>query len=897
MVIKLELIEVLRAKSKDQKRYLLWEHTQDIIYQVKKLHEFIKTNENVIAYKEIKSDFFFEDLIKAAFIHDLGKINPYFQGLVFKYAEKKEKEWLSVKKFFKELTDQKVKDHEILSVIFSLIFLNNDERNQKIRTAILLHHYNDFYVKQEKNIRYIIDNYPEIEKFIEFIIKNNNQIKSLLIALIEKQKELLGEHISNALLNEIEPGFIRLTKLLQKIKRGYGLTTELKLYEIDNEKPDYSFFVFLGCLRRCDYGASGQINVEEISSIETVFQQLEVEISKAIKLITNKEKIWQKEIIAKIDHSKKNIVLVAPTGSGKTEFALLWAKKSGRKVIYTLPLRVALNDLFTRFQEFKIAKNGKKAEINYFDEKYLGILHSTSFMEYLDEEKEGKKIDINCKMLSAKLFSTPVLLTTPDQIFLTSLKYYGFDKVLSLYPTSTVIIDEIQAYNPEMAAIIIKTLEIINKLSGKILIITATFPPYFRKFLFKNKGNTQEINLDFTLIDLKEDISDKKSIKNFSLRRHKIQLIDDLLFNYDSKDNNPSYFVSKDSFRKLNKILTTNPDKNVLIIVNNVGKAISLYETFKNHKIYAELLHSRIIEKEKSKRISKIKNNLKNRKHLILISTQMVEASVDVDFDILITEISPVDSQIQRWGRIYRNRESDYKESTPNVYIYTGIDKGTKAIYQPEIMLNKTIEVLEKYEKKGILNYENEREIIEQVFKAKINGRTLREYYEEKIEETLEWLKYFSAEKKSQAQTVFRRMAGIQVLIPDVMKEFGDDEIEKALGALIADRTNKDNWVLPFESKNESTNSIAKIIKKKTQIETSKWTILKKLYSYSFHVPIYAFGKNFKTYVFLEREMFKGFYVLKQLPHSSLKKIKELGINKLENLNMDKLEIEEENII
>jgi len=79
---------------------------------------------------------------------------------------------------------------------------------------------------------------------------------------------------------------------------------------------------------------------------------------------------------------------------------------------------------------------------------------------------------------------------------------------------------------------------------------------------------------------------------------------------------------------------------------------------------------------------------------LILVATQIVEASVDVDFDILITEISPIDSQIQRWGRVWRNREEDYK-GEPNVYIFIEIEKdlGTKAIYDKKSLL-KTIGIL-----------------------------------------------------------------------------------------------------------------------------------------------------------------------------------------------------------
>ena len=85
-------------------------------------------------------------------------------------------------------------------------------------------------------------------------------------------------------------------------------------------------------------------------------------------------------------------------------------------------------------------------------------------------------------LTSARMLSSPVLLTTPDQTLLTSLNYFGSDKVISTYPFSSVVIDEIQTYDEEMAAIIIKTLGIINNLKGNVLVMTATLPPYFTSF-------------------------------------------------------------------------------------------------------------------------------------------------------------------------------------------------------------------------------------------------------------------------------------------------------------------------------------------------------------------------------------------------------------------------------
>ena len=358
-------------------------------------------------------------------------------------------------------------------------------------------------------------------------------------------------------------------------------------------------------------------------------------------------------------------------------------------------------------------------------------------------------------------------------------------------------------------------------------------------------------------------------------------MIDNSLFSYE-KTLNPK----KEGFEKLKKIIENNTSKNIMIIVNNVGKAIEIYKLltryYKNsknkedkkwkeiEKIFGdlefgtvELLHSRIIEKEKAERIKRIKKKIEEIKNkrdksekiepkdrIVLVATQIVEASVDVDFDVLITEISPIDSQIQRWGRIWRNTNNEnYNENKkgkiiPNIYIFTRIenDKGTLAIYRPKKLLEKTIEALKEIKNPEPLTYEEERELINKVFEKTIyNGQTLKDFYKDKIYQTLEWLNFYSAEKRSEAQRIFRNIAGIQVFVPDIPGE--DDEIYNALCKILK---NQKNWELPLIS--EERDSIVNLVKNeirdeslKQNEEKLKWKILETLYNYSFNLPIYWF--------------------------------------------------------
>jgi CRISPR-associated endonuclease/helicase Cas3 len=339
-----------------------------------------------------------------------------------------------------------------------------------------------------------------------------------------------------------------------------------------------------------------------------------------------------------------------------------------------------------------------------------------------------------------------------------------------------------------------------------------------------------------------------------------------------------------------------------MIIVNNVGKAIELYKKLEkeveNNSLY--LLHSRLIEKEKGKRIQTIKDKLDAQKKsgaendgIIVVATQVVEASVDVDFDILITETSPIDSQIQRWGRVYRNREKEYTEETPNVYIITNIDEGTRAIYDEKV-IEKTVEIL-KRNGGGLLDYQRERQLIDCVFKEKIDDLTLEEKYVEEIKKNLDWLNYYSVEKRSEAQRVFRKIAGLQVVIPLLMKD-SSDLVENELYAIITEK----------EKRELSWDEIVKEINGQGQ-NVEKWDLMKRLYENSVGLPMFAVGKN--EYIknkSLDGE-FKGFSILrdslfkergkekeeerKKRENEKKEEIVKYGINKLVELDIDEEEI------
>lgn len=815
----MELIDIIRAKSDDQPSYLLKDHLMETAARVDAFHNFYRENMENFSHR-IEGETF-EALAAAAIIHDLGKIDYNFQK---KLRGDEKSEWEVLEEFLSPLKELKRSPrHEIISIIWSTFLMGNDENDAVMRTAILLHHYNEYFIN-EKDLMELVFTYREaFETYLSFIIERRDELERFLEDILCYIEGSIQSELINSAVERIKTtmDFDKPEILLTKIREyDDDISDFAVLYEPEENSLD--FLVISGLLRKADYSASAGVDIEMFT--EEVFQDIEEKIKSRIG-----GEPWQIGFINDFGDSGK-LVLVAPTGSGKTEFSLLWASRQGRKFIYTLPLRVALNDIFMRLRDSD----------GYFHPDEIDILHSTAFIEYLREERRGRDTDLDGMLTSARLLASPVLLTTPDQVLITSLNYFGSDKVISAYPFSSIVIDEVQTYNEEMAAVIIKTLQMISELDGSILVMTATLPPYFRRFLDA---------MDFQVLDV-STIPGQHEIKNLDMRRHVLKLMDEPLFSDKLEVSG-----------ELDGLIEENAGKNILIVVNNVQKAVELYREYSDDP-HVYLIHSRLLEKEKSRRIREIKKKQGENKGLMVISTQIIEASVDLDFDVMITEISTIDSQIQRWGRIYRNRDRDYNSTEPNIIVFTGTDRRTSLIYDKKVV-DATRRVLRGYEGRA-LDYQMEKNMIEDVFREEFNGLSLKEVYEKRIDEILSDLDYFTVEKRTQAQRLFRNMAGYKVFIPDAVLLYSESEMELAFAELI-----KGDYRL--------WKDILAEIEERTGEKTTMWDLRRVLYEYSINVPVFYEEKS----DFWSRTTgeFKGFYIWGNIDHEEVELIGELGLD------------------
>lgn len=521
-------------------------------------------------------------------------------------------------------------------------------------------------------------------------------------------------HINKELLKQIIEEDIKPN--LEKIEKGLEIETaepktlylglvegQARIVEGDDLYKDYC--LMKGLLHRLDHCSSAKVKVEDETSDEVSDFVERFIKDKGFK--TNDLQTFAK------NNQDKNLMIIGSTGIGKTEGSLLWSKND--KTFFTLPLRISINAIYERILE----------NIGYM---HVGLLHSTA-TDYLEEKGDEQEL---AKIEQSKNLYEKITTCTIDQIFPFVFKYRGYEKIYATLSYSKVIIDEIQAYSPEIVAVILKGLQMINNLGGKFMTMTATLPRIYKEKL-------EDMGIEFEY---------QEFIKN--TQRHRIKLCD------------------KKIDEDLEEIYKKSQTKKVLIIVNTVNKAIALYDKLK--QIGADnisVLHSRFKQEDRSQKEKCIKE-FSNRKEErgIWITTQIVEASLDIDFDLLYTEMSTLDSLFQRLGRCYRSRV--YEEQEPNVCVYIQDTSGVGYIYDKEIY-EKSISLLEKYDGE-ILEEKIKIELVDKLYSKEMLEGT--EFYKnfKKSFLILDNIVDYDTSKK-EAQKILRNIDNIEVIPKSVYDE------------------------------------------------------------------------------------------------------------------------------
>ncbi|NKF06727.1 CRISPR-associated helicase Cas3' [Clostridium gasigenes] len=386
-----------------------------------------------------------------------------------------------------------------------------------------------------------------------------------------------------------------------------------------------------GFLHKCDYSSSGGIPIEHKSDFLKLGLENLLKKWKSKNLNSNWNELQQ---FCK-ENTEENILVVAQTGMGKTEGGLHWI--GDNKGFFILPLKTAINSIYKRVKEEILEDDNIESK--------LALLHSDA-LSYYNNDK-SKELDVMDYYNQSKQLSIPLNISTMDQLFDFVFKYQGYELKLTTLSYSKVVIDEIQMYGADLLAYLIHGIKVINKFGGKVAILTATLAPFIR-----DKLKSGENPIEFKE---KTFINDTK--------RHNVKV-------YDSEiDSETIYCKFEENKQK-------GVSNKILVVCNTVKKAQEIYKELEEIGVdNINILHSKFIKCERSEKETEILEfgKTENKGTGIWIATQIVEASLDIDFDYLFTELSDITGLFQRLGRCNRKGVKPTKE--PNCFVFLNINK------------------------------------------------------------------------------------------------------------------------------------------------------------------------------------------------------------------------------
>jgi CRISPR-associated helicase cas3 len=424
-------------------------------------------------------------------------------------------------------------------------------------------------------------------------------------------------------------------------------------------------------------------------------------------------------VLNNFDEDYKLFTLTAPTGYGKTLTALNFALKFNKsRIIYALPFTSIIDQTYDI-----IAKIYKNSDISVSKAHHKTTIDE----ENLTDEDRYSKI----KFLMES-FSGEINVTTLYQLIFALFGNKNKDNVkFNQLKNSVVIIDEAQAIPYNFRKDFILLCEIISQRLGTIFIFMSATMPVIKSENFKEISNLEYFSKQDRYVIKWLDISGEEDL--------------------------------------LEKICETASDKNTLVVVNTIKKAQELFVKLRE-KFNCFCLNGYMYDDHKHATIEAVKRAINTNKDdpltskILLISTQSIEAGVDLDFDVGFREVSPISSVIQTAGRVNRH----FGEIRGELYVFPEISKFTNLIYGDLQKVSKAI--LEIFKQREV----RESEILE-----------ISNLYFQKISDQLENLYIQSEIKKLEFENINQKI-----------EEIMDDNCKQTLMIEA-----KENFIKNFEAK------------------------------------------------------------------------------------------------
>lgn len=669
----------------------LLEHSDLVIKYFKKIHEdknleiiFDKLADKFWGENENIKKFWNEMIVNTIYMHDIGKLNINFQ----------------IDKMKNKIFDRK--------------HLYQSKRHSNLSARIYIDYFSNkvFKLYSEKKL----DNQTALKCFIFIILnsyiisRHHSSTKSLsedffneIIKDYEEYKELF-EEVNNYCpnLNFLIKESKNLFRILKQLKIGekeWNNSVEAKDWNsIDYyiyTKLLYSLLVSSDFYATSEYSSGKPIDnlnlLTNIDEYRSVFNS--TEIYKGIKLHQETGRYFKKDnincyrsemFIEAEQNLEKNIkenilFLEAPTGSGKTitsinlALKLLEKNRELNKIFYIFPFNTLVEQTNASLREIF---QGSSLEEN------ISVINSiTPIKEVEKEEEYGKdQIDYERSLLNRQFIHSPIILTTHVHFFE---NLFGIDRESSFalphLANSVVIMDEIQSYkNKIWKEIIIFLREYAEILNIKIIIMSATLP---NLSLLSNSK-----------VQIPSLITNKEKYYKNPIFKDRVSLD----FSFLEKE-----YEKEELFEQIEKtILEKYKNKKVVVEFIKKSSAFDFYKRLieRNEKFKEDifLITGDDNKAERKKIIKEAKN--KERKSMLLVGTQVIEAGVDIDMDIGFKNISILDADEQFLGRINRS----CKKKNCKVCFFK-LDEGN-LIYKSDVRIRKEFTLLNKEMREVLLN-------------------------------------------------------------------------------------------------------------------------------------------------------------------------------------------------
>jgi len=590
--------------------------------------------------------------LKAIYWHDIGKINENFQ--VDKMSNDK----------FKNVENGISSKHSILSAYLYLLscfdYINENYQNSKDRVELISisiylsltlwrHHTGLFsswkeFLNGSEGVKICNNLYAYTSKLNMNIDKKMHQVLIGHLKNIEFKKNENYYFLSKSLFSLLiisdyyaTAQFMNYGNKKELVYKDFGLIDDKfrdKIYKefyidkfetIDGEKKQKTFNQALKNKKNEDF-KSFKILEEETPSRENLNE------------LRNKLFVELKENLRK-NITKNLFYIEAPTGAGKTNLSVMSAveilkeDKSIKKIFYVFPFTTLITQTYDSIKNVLNLNNSEIVQ-----------LHSKA--KYNDKQeiaKDGVYGDEKSNFLDNQFMNYPITLFSHVKFFnvLTGVSKddnYIFHRLAN----SIVIIDEIQTYSPDLWSKIVYMLDsFATKFNIKFIVMSATLPKV---------GDI--IDSEFTFL-----VSNKQSYfsnPNFGDR------VD--IFTEKKKYKEPKSIYGRvlDESKAYQKISENQKVKTIIEFITKKGADEFYQEAVeKNKKFFDEIfiLSGTILEPRRREIIDYLKNE--KDKNVLLVTTQVVEAGVDIDMDIGFKERSLVDSDEQLAGRINRNSSKE----------------------------------------------------------------------------------------------------------------------------------------------------------------------------------------------------------------------------------------------